>query len=127
MRELNSREKGLLEKLIDAVPQLRDELRTQLENIRAEQIGVDGTLRLHCSDGMPSRYVTPVSEGVCKDVDGADIAVMLHLAKSGFMSMLEILRYDGSQIIDAPSADNLAINSVPTFQVLGPGRYRRVE
>jgi len=127
MRELDSREKGLLERLIDAAPQLSDELRTQVENIRAEQIGPDGTLRLHCSDGIPSKYVTPVSEGVCKDADGVDIAVMLHLAKSGFMSMLEIIRYDGSQIISPPSADNLAINSVPTFQVLGPGRYRRVE
>ena len=76
---------------------------------------------------MPSKYVTPVSEGVCKDADGSDIAVMLHLGKSGFMSMLEIIKYDGSQIINPPSAENLAINSVPTIQVLGPGSYRRVE
>lgn len=127
MRELNSREKGLLGKLIDATPQLRDDLRTQLENIRAEQIEADGTLRLYCRDGVPSKYVTPVSEGVCKDADGADIAVMLHLAKSGFMSMLEIIRYDGSQIIHPPSAENLAINSVPKFRVLGSGSYRRME
>jgi hypothetical protein len=125
-RELNTREKGLLEKLLDAAPQVRDELRTQLDQIRAEQIEADGTLRLHCLGGVPSKYVTPVSEGVCKDADGSDIAVMLHLGKSGFMSMLEIIKYDGSQIINPPSAENLAINSVPAFQVLGPGNYRRV-
>jgi hypothetical protein len=125
-RELNSREKDLLERLLSAAPHGRDELRTQLNHIKAEQIEDDGTLRLQCHGGTPSRYYTPVAEGVCKDADGADIAVILHLRKGGFMSMLEIIKYDGSQIMNPPSAENLAINSVPTFQVLGPGSYRRV-
>ena len=126
-RELSTREKGLLEKLLSAAPHGRDELRTQLNHIKAEQIEDDGTLRLQCHGGTPSRYYTPVAEGVCKDADGADIAVILHLRKGGFMSMLEIIKYDGSQIINPPSAENLAINSVPMFQILGPGSYRRVE
>jgi hypothetical protein len=115
-----------VEKLLSAAPHSRDELRTQLNHIRAEQIEVDGTLRLQCLGGVPSRYYTPVAEGVCKDADGADIAVILHLEKGGFMSMLEIIKYDGSQIINPPSAENLALNSVPQIQVLGPGNYRRV-
>jgi hypothetical protein len=126
-RELNTREKGLLEMLLNAAPHGRDELRTQLDHIKAEQIEDDGTLRLQCQGGSPSIYYTPVAEGVCKDADGADIAVILHLEKGGFMSMLEIIKYDGSMIMNPPSAENLAINSVPTFQVLGPGSYRRVE
>ncbi len=125
-RELNTREKQLVEKLLNASPQGFEELRTQLNYIKAEQIEGDGTLRLQCVGGTPSKYYTPVAEGVCKDADGADIAVILHLGKSGFMSMLEIIKYDGSPIISPPSAENLAINSVPTFQVLGPGSYRRV-
>ena len=125
-RELNTREKGLVERLLNAAPHSRDELRTQLNHIRAEQIDVDGTLRLQCLDGVPSKYYTPVAEGVCKDADGADIDVILHLRKGGFMSMLEIIKYDGSQIINPPSAENLALNSVPQIQVLGPGNYRRV-
>jgi hypothetical protein len=120
-RELSTREKGLVEKLLNAAPQVREELRTQLNHIKAEQIEDDGTLRLQCVGGTPSKYYTPVAEGVCKDADGSDIAVILHLGKSGFMSMLEIIKYDGSQIINPPSAENLVLNSVPRFEVLGLG------
>jgi hypothetical protein len=58
--------------------------------------------------GAPGKYA-PVAEGMCKDADGAEIAVILHLGKGGFMSMLEIIRYDGSQIINPPSAQNLVL------------------
>lgn len=126
-RELSIRERHLLEKLLDAAARGRDDLRTQLDHIRAEQIEIDGTLRLQCLGGVPSEYYTPVAEGVCKDADGSDIAVILHLGKSGFMSMLEVIKYDGSQITNPPSAENLVINSVPRFEVLGPGSYRKVE
>ncbi len=121
LRELSVREEGLVEKLLNAAPQGREELRTQLNYIKAEQIEGDGTLRLKCVGGTPSKYYTPVAEGVCKDADGLDIAVILHLGKSGFMSMLEIIKYDGSRIINPPSAENLVINSVPRFEALGPG------
>lgn len=80
-----------------------------------------------CGCGALVEYranTTPVSEGVCKDADGADIAVLLHMGKDGFLSMLEIIKYDGSQIIKPPSAENLAITFVPKYQVLGPGNYR---
>lgn len=124
-RELSSKEKDLVEKLVEAAAYERDQLRTQLNHIKGKQIGDDGTLQLQCLGGQPGSY-TPVAEGVFKDADGADVAVILHLGEGGFMSMLEIIKYDGSQIVDPPSAENLSINSVPTFQVLGPGSYRRV-
>jgi hypothetical protein len=50
-----------------------------------------------------------VAEATYKDADGADVAVILHLGKGGFMSMLEIIRYDGSRIINPPSAQNLVL------------------
>src|SRR6266404_8737038 len=95
-RELTSRERGLLEKLLDAAIHGRDELRTQLNHVKAKQIEEDGTLRLHCDGGIPApgKYA-PVAEGLCKDADGSDIVVMLHLGKGGFMSMLEIIKDDG--------------------------------
>jgi hypothetical protein len=37
------------------------------------------------------------------------------------------LKYDGSRIINPPSAENLVLNWVPKFEVLGPGSYRKVE
>jgi hypothetical protein len=109
-RELNTRERDLLEKLLAAAIHGRDELRTQLKEVKAKQIEDDGTLRLRSlgGTGAPGKYA-PVAEGVCKDADGSDIAVILHLGKGGFMSMLEIIKYDGSRIINPPSAENLVL------------------
>jgi hypothetical protein len=109
-RDLNRREKELLEKLLDAAIEGRDELRTQLNYLKAKQIEDDGTLLLECSrgTGAPGKYA-PVAEGVCKDADAGDIAVILHLGKGGFMSMLEIVKYGGQPIINPPSAENLVL------------------
>jgi hypothetical protein len=50
-----------------------------------------------------------VAEGICKDAAGSDIAIFLHLGKDGFMSMLEIMKYDGPPIINPPSARDLVL------------------
>jgi hypothetical protein len=109
-REINRREKELLEKLLDAAIEGRDELRTQLNYVKAKQIEDDGTLLLECfgGTGAPGKYA-PVAEGVCKDADGGHIAVILHLGKGGFMSMLEIVKYGRQPIINPPSAQNLVL------------------
>jgi hypothetical protein len=109
-RELTTREKGLLEKLLETAIHGRDELRTQLNHIKAKQIADDGTLRLQCDGGTPAPgKFAPVSEALSKDSDGEDIAVILHLGKGGFMSMLEILKYNGSRIIEPPSAERIVL------------------
>jgi hypothetical protein len=109
-RVLNTREKDLLERLLDAATHGRDELRTQLNHVKAHQIEEDGTLRLQCNGGTgaPGKSA-PVAEAMYKDADGADVAVILHLGKGGFMSMLEIIRYDGSRVINPPSAQHLVL------------------
>jgi|SRR6266700_2547868 len=109
-RELTTREKDLLEKLLTAAIHGRDELRTQLNHVKAKQIEEDGTLRLQCNGGIPApgKYA-PVAEGISKDADGSDIAVILHLGKGGFMSMLEIIKDIGSPIINPPSAHDLVL------------------
>jgi hypothetical protein len=109
-RELDPREKGLPERLVEAATDGPDELRTQLNHVKAQQIQEDGTLRLQCNGGTgaPSKSA-PVAEATYKDADGADVAVILYLGKGGFMSMLEIIRYDGSRIINPPSAQNLVL------------------
>jgi hypothetical protein len=109
-RELTTREKGLLERLLDSAIHGRDELRTQLNHIKAMQIEEDGTLRLQCDGGTPApgKYA-PVSDAMSKDGDGGDIAVILHLGTGGFMSMLEIIKYNGSQIVRPPSAKDLVL------------------
>jgi hypothetical protein len=107
-RPLDNRERGLLEKLLEVDFPGRDELRVQMGSLTGKQIEKDGTLRLRCASGppAPTKYA-PAMEGVCTDADGAMIAVMLHVNKDGFMSMLEILKYDGSSIINPPSARDL--------------------
>ncbi len=109
-RELTTRERGLLEKLLNAAIHGRDELRTQLNHVRAKQLIEDGTLELQCDGGLPApgKYA-PVAEGISKDEDGSDIAVILHLGKGGFMSMLEIVKYGRSRIIKPPSAQDLVL------------------
>jgi hypothetical protein len=109
-RELGTRERELLERLLDAAIEGRDELHTQLNYVKAKQIEDDGTLLLECSGGTgaPGKYA-PVAEGVCRDADDGDIAVILHLGKGGFMSMLEIVKYRGQPIINPPSAQKLVL------------------
>jgi hypothetical protein len=109
-RQLTVQERDLIEKLLTVAIHGRDELRTQLNHCKAKHIEDDGTLQLQCQGGIPApgKYA-PVAEGVYKDADGADIAVILHLGKGGFMSMLEIVKYNGTRVIRPPSAQDIAV------------------
>src|SRR6266849_10395523 len=100
-RPLDARERELLEKLLEPEFQGRDELRSQLISVTAKQIEEDGTLRLQCGPSPPApvKYSAPM-EATCTDADGMTIAVLLHVDKDGFMHMLEIIKYDGSPIIN---------------------------
>ncbi len=109
-RQLTEQERGLVEKLLEAEFPGRDELRTQLGSVTAKQIEEDGTLSLRCDSGLPSpRKHTLAAEGTCKDADGGDMSVMLHVNKDGFMNMLEILKYDFSPIVKPPTAHDLIL------------------
>jgi hypothetical protein len=109
-RKLNERERELLEKLLDAEFPGRDEWRTQLNSMTGNQVIEDGTLILRCDAALPlpTKYKLGI-EGMCKDADGGDIAVLLHADGNGFLRMLEILKYDGSPVINPPSARNLVL------------------
>lgn len=63
-KELSTREMSLVEKLLDAAPKGREELRTQLNSIKGEQIESDGTLRLRCLGGVPSEYYARIRGGL---------------------------------------------------------------
>ncbi len=123
-RQLDARERGLLEKLLEAEFLGRDELRTQLDSLTAKQIEEDGTLTLRCDSGSPSpgKYAVAM-EGMCKDADGGDMSVMLHLNHQGFMSMLEIIKYGPSPIISPPSARDLVL-LLPEDRGRKPGEKR---
>jgi hypothetical protein len=109
-RQLDPRERELLEKLLEPEFPGCKELRTQLGSMTGKQIEDDGTLSLLCDSGLPSpaKYLL-VAEGMCKDADGMDISVLLHLNDQGFMNMLEIIKYGPSPIVSPPSARDLVV------------------
>jgi hypothetical protein len=108
--QLNIRERGLIEKLLESDFLGRDELLTQLGSVSAKQIHEDGTLLLRCDSGLPSpsKYRL-VAEAWYKDADGMNISVMLRTNKDRFMSMLEIYKYDQFAIINPPRACDLVL------------------
>jgi hypothetical protein len=109
-RQLDSREMELLQKLCEAEFSGRDELRAQLDSVTAKQTMEDGTLTLRCDSGPPSPNKGGLAvEGWCKDSDGTRMSVLLHVDRLGFMRMLEILKYDGTPIINPPSARDLVL------------------
>jgi hypothetical protein len=110
-RKLNERERELLEKLLDAEFPGRDEWRTQLDSMTCKQVIEDGTLILRCDAVFLCRQniKSSGSKECAKMQNGGDIAVLLHADNNGFLSMLEILKYDGSLVINPPSARDLVV------------------
>ena len=109
-RPLDTRELGLLQRLLEPNFEGRDELRSQLSSVTARQVAEDGTLVLRSRSGPPApvKYRL-VMEGTFTDADGMAIGVLLHADKDGFMNMLEIIKYCGSPIINPPTAQDLIV------------------
>jgi hypothetical protein len=109
-RPLNSRERGIIERLLEAEFQGHDELRMQIDSVTAKQVLPDGTLRLQCASGppAPTKYAIAM-EGTYTDADGGAVAILLHVDTAGFMRMLEILKHNGSPIIEPPVADSVTV------------------
>jgi hypothetical protein len=108
-RPLTTRERELVERLLEPDFPGRDELRRQLESVTAKQIFEDGTLALQCgpSEPAPVRCRVP-TEGECPDADGMGIHVLLHV-KVGVMHELEVFKDDGSPIRNPPVARDLVL------------------
>ena len=109
-RPLTPAERAIIEKLFEAEFPGRDELRLQLKSAVAKQLLQDGTLELRCLEGpaAPVKFRLAV-EGYMTDSDGVPIFVML-FADRGYMSLLEIAKADGSQIIDMPTAATITVS-----------------
>ena len=109
-RPLKPEERALIDRLLEPRFQGRDELRLQLRSVSAKLIRADGTLSLQCGSGRPAPTKYRVAMvATCADADGIDISVLLHIDRAGFMHMLEIIKYDGSPIINPPIASSLIL------------------
>lgn len=108
-RPLFKHERELIEKLLEAEFEGRDELRAQLQTVTGRRLLDDGTfLELRCDSNVraPVRNRVPI-EGSCQDTDGGTIDVLLHVV-DGFMHQLEILKYSGP-IRQLPTAADLIV------------------
>ena len=106
-RQLAANETTLLEKLLAHEFPGRDALRRQLPFVVARQIDEHGCLELRYEgDGLAETELGCPTEGTCEDIDGGLIAVMLHV-KDGRMRLLEIFKQDGSEILRAPTGEDL--------------------
>ena len=108
-RPLNTAERALIERLLEAEFPGRDQLRLQLKSTTVLQTGEDGSLLLSCGEGPPApvEYALPV-EGYVYDSDGVQIWVMLFVG-DGFLEKLDIVKVDCSQIVDPPTAASLVV------------------
>lgn len=61
------------------------------------------------SKPMSAHQVQSGDGAICTDANRAHICLMLHVIKEGFMHMLEIIKYDGSRIINRPTASGLLL------------------
>ncbi len=107
-RPLDSRERDLIQKLLEPDFPGRDELRAQLPGLTARQILDDGTIELRCDTDVRASVRQRVpTEGSCKDTDGGTIDVLLHVV-DGLMYELEILKH-GGPILRQPTASELIL------------------
>jgi hypothetical protein len=108
-RELQREELEILERLLQPDFPGSAELREQLSSVKAEVIDEDGGLALESVGGprAPVKWRVP-TEGECKDSDGVDVHVLLHVL-DGRMCELELYKEDGSRVCRLPNARDLVL------------------
>ena len=108
-RDLTKEEHEILKRLLEPTFPGSIELRDQLNSVKAEVIDEDGGLALQSVTGpdAPVRWRVP-TEGECKDADGVDVHVLLHVL-SGRMCELELYKEDGSRVSRLPNARDLVL------------------
>ena len=111
LRELKEREREILEALLGAEFPGLDQRRTQLDSMMVKQVSGDGTLILHPRGNvpLPTHQMKLGVEATYQDADGGQVAILLHADGRGFLKMLEILKFDGSPILNPPSVRNIRV------------------
>jgi len=108
-RQLDANEMGLLERLLSREFPGRDTLRLQLSSVTGRQIDAEGSVELKTGEDVLAEVSCRCpTEGICKDIDGGQIAVLLHV-KSGKLHQLEILKEDGSELLRRPKPEDLKV------------------
>lgn len=108
IRPLDSREKEIINKLLEKEFGEREIVRKQLSETNViESSDGTGTLIFDVGkSGKPPHWI-PV-EAECKDIDGVPIHVLLHM-RENMIYELEIYKEDSTPIIRKPTADQLEL------------------
>lgn len=112
-RRLTNQEWELLDRLLEAPFQSRDEIRAQLEVSQVQVIDSWGSLRIMTPVDRKAHVVNSVpTEAEAQDADGVTIHVLLHVTE-GVANLLEFYKDDGSAIIRLPPAEQWLVTQLP--------------
>ena len=113
MRDLNEREKYVLDRMLREDFQGRNEVAEQIRNAQVEGIDENGSVAFRVTSAVTAdvRYAVPV-EASADDSDGISIHFLLHV-RDGRVHELEIYKDDGSPIRRWPPVDNLELFAPP--------------
>ena len=108
-RPLSDAECALVLKLLSISFPGRDQLREQLNVVRALPATVEGVLPLQVNSTLRANVMSRIpTEGRCLDEDGVMIHVLLHVT-DGKMNEIETYKDDGSAIRRPPSPEALEL------------------
>lgn len=109
-REMQPRERELIQKLLEPMFPGRDEVSQQLETAKVRTIDEDGSLEFSVSSSIRADHVKHVvpTEGEYEDPDGITVHVLLHLAGDK-VKELEFFREDGSRVQTWPHPDSIRV------------------
>lgn len=114
MRDLSSREREIVARLLAEQFAGNADLRRQVVACRVEQIDEDGSLRFEVSPENPRAGViqrVPV-QAAAPDSDGVLIHLDLHVV-DGFLFELDIYREDEATVMRLPASDALDAFALP--------------
>jgi hypothetical protein len=100
MREPSSKERELLDLILNHEFPGQAELVSQIPGLHVTEVNVNGWLALYPICGLPApvRYLVPI-EASYQDADGTVVHISLHVV-DGYMRDFEVFKEDGSLVID---------------------------
>jgi hypothetical protein len=109
LRELLPSERAILDRLLEAEFDGRDEIRQQLGEVLVQPVDEDGSLRLVTIVGPPApvRFAAPVS-GQALDEDGVGMEIVLQM-EGDRVAELEFYKFDGSGVRRLPDPKDIEL------------------
>lgn len=113
LRVPTDRERGLLNRLLEANFPGRDEVAGLLQNVQVRRIDDEGSLEIRSKNPGAAPVIKRIPvEAEAKDQDGVDIHLLLHVI-DGRPAELEVFKDDGSDIKEMPAPSTFELIVLP--------------